>query len=121
MIDQAQLQAHLLDAYVAGQLGSGMRLLVETQAAMRPAQGLAGADTLGGALLERETPAAMAADALEQVLAKIDVTAPAGGRGHGRWGAEVEKLPEPLRFRALEELGKHGWRYSGTGVRILQL
>lgn len=124
MSDPAQTlaQAKLLDAYAAGQLGAGMRLMVETQAALRPARDLALADAFAGVALEQETPAAMASGALESVLAKIDaLEAPVKAARRAQFADEVAGLPQPVRALALETLAKRGWNFAGPGIRILPL
>ena len=120
LIAQSQIQARLADAYTAGQLDAGMRLLVETQAILRPAQDLAMADAVAGALLERETPAPMKADALASVFAKIDALPPRPLKSE-QFLDEVMKLPAPIRAAALESLETRGWKFGGPGIRILQL
>jgi putative transcriptional regulator len=114
------MQARLLDAYAAGRLDAGMRLLVETQAALRPAREFALIGAVAGAVLEQETPAAMAVDALATVFAKIDA-APATPVKRAAFAGEVEKLPQPLRAAALEALEKSSWQFGGPGIRILAL
>ena len=120
MFAPEQIQARLADAYAAGRLDAAMRLLVETQAAMRPARDLALAEAIAGEALERETPAALSPDALLQTLAKIDARNLPPPRRRP-YADEVANLPEPLRAAALEALQEHGWTFGGPGVRILPL
>jgi putative transcriptional regulator len=122
MSEQAQLQARLLDAYAAGSLDAGMRLLVETQAALRPVQDLHLADEIGGAALEREAPAAMTKDALARVFAQIDALPLAPPRKRAQFADEIEQmLPSALRGLALDVLATRGWNFGGPGIRILPL
>ncbi len=122
MSEQGQLQARLLDAYAAGSLDAGMRLLVETQAALRPVQDMRLADAVAGAALEREAPAAMADDALASVFAQIDALPAAPARKRAQFADEIERmLPAALSTLALDVLAARGWNFGGPGIRILPL
>jgi putative transcriptional regulator len=84
-------------------------------------------DVVSAALLAEETPAPMAADALDRVLGRIDqatardVRAEAETRDQGPRMAELAGLPSPLREAALEALKHHGWSFGGFGIRRLAL
>jgi putative transcriptional regulator len=111
-----------MDAYAAGSLDAGMRLLVETQATLRPAQDMRLADAVGGAALEQERPTAMNADALASVFAKIDALPAAPTAKRAQFADEIERmLPPALRALALEVLSERGWNFAGPGIRILPL
>jgi putative transcriptional regulator len=84
-------------------------------------------DVASAAFLADETPAPMAADALDRVLGQIDQAADrdrravAATRDHGPRMAELAGLPSPLREAALEALKRHGWSFGGFGIRRLAL
>src|ERR1700744_3094893 len=84
-------------------------------------------DPVGGALLADETPADLAADTLDQVLARVEWVEARGvraaefaARGHPV-PAEVSALPSPLRDAALDALSDDHWRIGGVGIRRLIL
>jgi putative transcriptional regulator len=120
MTAQADLRARLRAAHLAGTLDPALALLVETQANFRPARERRIIEAVGGALLERETPAPLAADALALALARIDAE-PARERGRGAFVDEVQALPEPVRSAAFAALRAREWKYAGPGIRVLPL
>jgi len=125
---QTAIRETLTAAYAAGALPPALALLVETQAALSSAAAfdVALADTALGAFLERETPAPLAADALERVFARIaaDVAMPASATLHhpdGAYAGDLAALPEPIRSLALDALAHHGWKFAASGIKSLAL
>ena len=127
-------------AYASGALSGPMRLLVDSQAALRDdvRRERADADRAAGALLESVAPEPLKTGALDQVMAIIDAeeagvgeagSIDAGARGDaaGRKAAkaagaaleEILDLPEPIRDLALTR--GSGWSFAGPGVRKMEL
>jgi len=102
-----------------------VRLLAQTAAALRADPGFIRRrdDLAAAAFLDDETPAAMDADALDHVLARIERQAEldrsAEARGPER--GEIARLPSPLREAALAALDARGWSFGGPGIRRLAL
>lgn len=129
--------ASLAMEYAAGRLTAPLRLLVETQAALRPdiAAVIAGGETLGGALLETAAPAPMSDRAEAVALAAIEALESGAGEAAGlvkatadpvkaamggsKWIEEILALPDPLRETVLES--GLDWKFAGPGVRRLRL
>lgn len=95
---------------------------------MRAGRPVASADAVGGALLDIETPVALAAGALDSALAQIDALERVESRVQqaasdaGRRLGEIAGLPEPAReaaFAAIEQ-GER-WTFAGLGLRRLLL
>lgn len=113
--------------------GSGVRLPAPLALLVESKRALDGdiqiADALGGALLESETPSALHADALEDVMREIDALekglgarkAMKGARGGARRLNELAGLPEPVRGMAAEALSRSGWRFAAFGISTLPL
>lgn len=107
----------LLLGYASGAMSAGMRAVVATHLELCPAcrSQVAALRVLGGALLEDESPAALADDALARVLARIDEhQAPAAPR--------KANPPPPLPAgaiwpRALRDASATRWRWLGPGMR----
>lgn len=105
----------------------GLRLMQATAAVLRGAP--AGPDdAVAGAFLEDEAPAALAADAAERALARIDdlgaidARAQAAAGRAGRELSEILMMPDPLReavFGAMSDGGR--WKFLGFGIRALKL
>lgn len=107
----------------------GLRLMEATAAVLRgertpPRE----EDAVGGVFLDSETPVTLAADAVEQALARIDALEALDGRardaakGAGRRLNEVLALPEPLREAVFESMAAgREWRFLGFGLRGLKL
>jgi putative transcriptional regulator len=119
-----------LNAYLAERSDDpAIRLLAETTADVRAAPDyLAGAeDRAGGAFLAEEAPAALAADALDRVLARIEAAGAQDGRaaqaaeGGDPITTEIAGLPAPVREAALKALERDRWRLGGPGIRRLPL
>ena len=116
-------------AYASGTLDPALALLLGTQRALRGETdtALALSDILSGALLERETPAIMADDALQSAFASIDaletqnhiLKSPAKLASNAL--DEILALPEPLRGIAIEAAGKKGWQRTAPGIQRLTL
>ena len=125
---QCAIRERLSAAYAAGALSPALSLLVQTQAALSPAaaRDVALADAAAGALFEHETPAPLARDALERVLARI-----AGGEAprprtpepedHSAFSHDISALPEPVRQMAHSALSRSGWKFASPGIRTLTL
>lgn len=127
----------LANDYAAGRLSAPLRLLVETQSALRGdvAAAIAEGEVLGGALLEAEAPAPMADNAEAIALATIEALERGAGEAAGlgtaaadpvqaassgsKWLDEILALPDPLRERVLES--GLDWRFAAPGVRRIVL
>ncbi|WP_270374243.1 ChrR family anti-sigma-E factor [Marinicauda sp. Alg238-R41] len=127
-------------AYAAGALSAPMRLLVETQAAVRNEvrEECELAEAAAGALLEQIPPAGLKPGALDQVFAAIDAERASLGEAGamravgssderrdvsaasaaGRAIEELLSLPGSVRDHALE-VGQ--WNFAGPGVRRMEL
>jgi putative transcriptional regulator len=105
----------------------GLRLMEATAAALRGAPIMPG-DAVGGTFLEGEAPAALAPDAADRALARIDALQAMDTRARtaaddaGRGLGEVLMLPDPLREAVFEAVGDGArWRFLGFGIRSLKL
>jgi putative transcriptional regulator len=115
-----------LSHYVAEHAADpAVRLLARSAAALRADADFVRdpADVTAAAFLNQEAPAALAEDALERTLgridrlAELDRRAAQAGPGH----AEIARLPSPVREAALAALKHDRWRFGGLGVRRLPL
>ncbi|MEO0466480.1 MAG: ChrR family anti-sigma-E factor [Pseudomonadota bacterium] len=121
--------SELYSAYAAGCLDPAYALLVETQAALRAdiQQSIVVSEILAGALLEDTDPDGMAADAVDQAMAAIDVLEAGSSPPKAALNSvnkaieELLDLPAPLRDHALYAAGDEGWRFTGPGIRRLGL
>lgn len=131
--------AAVLTAYAAGSLGEGLSLLVATHLTLCPEcrEGVALMECAGGALLDDLEPIALAPNALDTVLARVDSPALAPSataapprrpahrsprdlrRGNGAAFAPSEPLlPAPLRAAlGADSLADVRWRSLGPGFR----
>lgn len=130
--NQSVLRERLQSAYAAGALDPAMRLLVETQAALRPEarSDLALSEEIAGAFFETETPAPMAADSFDSVMSRI---ADMGREDHPEHPTrraaraastvidEILHLPHPLQDFALDAIAAGGWTFAGPGLRTLPI
>jgi len=109
-------------SHAAGRLDPALSLLVDTRAAMHtPTQrALLPYDTLGGALLETETPVAMCDTALSNVLAAIEAGADEAPE-HEDVDPAIRAFPDPLRERAAQAFLGTGWKFVAPGIRKLDL
>lgn len=105
----------------------GLRLMEATAAVLRGAPVKPG-DAVGGSFLEAEAPAALAAGAAEQALARIDALEAIDTRARTAAGAagrelgEVLTLPDPLREAVFAAMGEGSrWKFLGFGIRSLRL
>jgi putative transcriptional regulator len=114
-----------------------LRLLVDTamaltsdgpQSACESGLALEGVtDLFGGLALNDEMPVAMAMDALDRTLARIDALdrsderAQMAAKAAGRGLSEILALPGPVRDAAFDALESQGWKFAGRGVRRLML
>lgn len=99
-------------AYAAGRLSPPEAVVVATHLALRPETGalVRGLMTLGGQELETIAPVALAGDALESALARIEAD---GGEAEAPAPLnDMPELPAPLRRYPLGP-----WRWMGPGVR----
>jgi putative transcriptional regulator len=107
-------EALLID-YAAGSLPETLSILVATHLSLCPAcrAAVADAEAVGGALLESLPPEALAPDALDKVLARIDAEAPgeAAPEERGEGG-----LPPPLRAYLGNDLDALDWQSLAPGV-----
>jgi putative transcriptional regulator len=107
----------------------GLRLMEATAAVLRGDQAPPREeDAVGGAFLEGETPLPLAADAADQVLARIDALGALDDRardaatGAGKRLDELLTLPDPLREAIFEAIAAgRKWRFLGFGIRGLKL
>ncbi len=116
-------------AYASGTLDPALALLLGTQRTLRGETdtALEMGDILSGALLERETPAMMADNALDRTLSVIDaletgqqiVNKPVTLASSAL--DEILALPEPLRGLAIDAAGKSGWQRTAPGIQRLAL
>ncbi|MEM7766209.1 MAG: ChrR family anti-sigma-E factor [Pseudomonadota bacterium] len=126
---ETSIFGELYSGYAAGRLEPGFALLVETQAALRSdvAERVQVSEAIASAMLEREAPAEMGADALDRAFAAIDQldkgaaisqrAATAAGAGID----EVMGLPEPLRDAVLHTMNHQSWQFTTPGIRRLSL
>jgi putative transcriptional regulator len=134
--DQVSLRENLQAAYAAGTLDGAMRLLVETQAALRQDAhaDLALAESLAGLFFEAETPVMMSAGAFDTVMDRIamDRASPysadrsdnptrRAARAASTVIDEILRLPKPVQDLALDGIGAGGWTFAGPGLRTLPL
>lgn len=105
-------------ALASGRAHPAVALFIESALSMRNAAEPE-SDALNGALLERESPALMAEGALQAVFARIDALPAAGAARAAGSGPIV--IPAPLRAAVEEAERKAGWKWSGSGIRTLDL
>src|SRR4051812_30300783 len=88
----------LLD-YAAGSTDEPTSLTLATHLALCPEcrDAVAGFESVGGALLEEIEPAALAPDALDRLLARLDEQVPASSPRSPAVGDAPHPLPKPLR------------------------
>ena len=106
----------------------GLRLLAAAAAELRGAEARP-RDDLSAAFLESETPEALAPDAADRALARIDqleaIDARAGQASAaraGRYLTELTLLPDPVREAVYDAMQAGGrWLFSGPGIRRLDL
>jgi putative transcriptional regulator len=120
----------LTTVFEAGRGNRAVELLAETTFAMRAdARFVERQDDMTAAVfLAEEEPAAMAADALDRVLDRIDAVealdreAEAAARGRDGLGAEIAALPSPVREAAFKAMAEHHrWSFAGLGIQRLSL
>lgn len=112
-------EALLLD-FAAGSLPEGLSVLVATHLSLCPAcrAVVADAEAVGGALLELLEPEALAPDALDKVLARLDAEAPAASAPEA---SRDGVLPPPLRAYLGAELERLDWQLLAPGVELTPL
>lgn len=100
-------------AYAAGTLSPPEAVVMAAHIAMRPKADawVRRLQAVGGEVLEDETPAPMAPDALERALARVEVDA--GQATAAPPLNDMPELPAPLR-----RYGLGPWRWAGPGVRV---
>lgn len=129
---QIALRERLHAAYASGLLDPAMRLLVETQVALRQdaKRDLDLAEELVGILFESEEPASLSLRSLEQVMEQVGEGGmdqrpehPVGraARAASTVIDEILHLPKPVQDYALEAIGSGGWTFAGPGLRTLPL
>jgi len=128
--EQISLREQLHSAYSAGLLDPAMRLLVETQAALRAeaANDLALAEALAGAIFEDEDCAPMAAGSLDSVMQRLsdpvdlaDHPTRRAARAASAVIDEILHLPRPVQDHALDAIVAGGWTFAGPGLRSLPI
>lgn len=129
---QSALRERLQSAYAAGALDPAMRLLVETQAALRTdaKSDLDLSEEIAGAFLEQEAPIAMAAGSFDSVMSRISEIGHEDHPEHPTRRAaraastvidEILHLPHPLQDYALDAIAAGGWTFAGPGLRTLPI
>lgn len=108
----------LLLAHAAGRIDPAMALIVETHLyfCARCREEVMLGEALGGALLAQETPATLAADALQKVLARLDAPETAQ-----RFAASNDNTPPALRAFLGRDLGRVRWRSMGPRLGYVTL
>ncbi|MFC6198140.1 ChrR family anti-sigma-E factor [Ponticaulis profundi] len=128
MSDDQTMGEEFYSAYAAGTIDPALKLLVETQAALREdvRRQLHMTDAIGGAFLETETPTALSATALAKTLAFLDEeTAQTREETHGAIKGsvldELILLPEPLKEKAMNAARQSGWKFANRGLKRMML
>lgn len=122
----------LLLEYAAGTLPEPLAVLVASQMTLAPEtrREVARLEALGGALLDELPPATLSADALDNVLARLDETSetrPAEARPtetvvtQPSPGSEAARLPAPLRAYLDHTLTALPWRRRSASVAEYEL
>jgi putative transcriptional regulator len=123
-------QTSLTDYLAARAEDPAIQLMAGTIAAMRadPAYVAREDDLAAAAFLDVEGPAALADDALDRVLARIEVADSLDDRAQARASksadprlAEIARLPSPVREAAFKALEHDRWRFGAFGLRRLPL
>jgi putative transcriptional regulator len=124
------MNAHSMNQYFSARQDEGaIRLLAETTAAMRADARFVERedDVAGAAFLADETPAGLAPNALDQVMARIadaadlDQHAAERARQGDPMLIELAGLPSPVREAALAALERQRWRFTAFGIRTVTL
>ena len=119
----------LYSAYAAGCLDPAFALLVETQAALRPAVAdtVARGEIIAAAMLEAEIATEMSEDAADKALAVIDslngsaILEPRAVDMAGQGLEEIVALPDPLRDAVFLSMEDNTWQFSAPGIRRLKV
>lgn len=134
-ISHHQSEALLLD-YATGALGEAWSLAIATHLALCPQcrQTLSDMEEVGGAVLEALSPAPVAADAFEAVLARLDGTPAqpetavaqpkptvAPPPGVVASAGELPILPQPLRGYVGGDVDSLAWKRLGLGAYQLPI
>lgn len=107
----------------------GLKLMAAAAAELRETESRPD-DEVAASFLEAETPAPLAADAVDRALARIDQLEAIDHRSRqteasrvaGRYLGELTLLPDPIReavYSAMEGGGR--WLFSGPGLRRLEI
>lgn len=112
-----------LMAYSAGSLPQGMALLVACHLHWCPQcrERVRETDAVGGAMLDRLTPAALKEDALNTLLARLDEPEQEFASLPPVPGADEAELPAPLAQLLGKPIDELSWKRIGYGVRQLDL
>jgi putative transcriptional regulator len=105
-------------ALASGRAEPALGLLIDSLMALRGLSELE-SESIAGAALEAETPAEMAAGALDRAFAAIDRGGPA--RPAASAYPELIRLPRVLVDVILSAEAETGWRFAAPGVRKLRL
>jgi putative transcriptional regulator len=105
----------LLMAHAAGRLPEPLALVVATHLALSPIarERYGRFEALGGVLLDRTQPAALADSSWDRLLARLD-DLPAATEPTGEGRASESRLPRPLRDYLPGPLESLRWRNYGT-------
>jgi len=116
-------------AHASGTLDPALSLLLGTQRILtgEADKALFLSEALSGALLERETPVELSANALANTFAAIDaletgntvINSPVKLASSAL--DEILALPDPLRGLAIEAAGDKGWQKTAPGIQRLVL
>jgi putative transcriptional regulator len=112
----------LLD-YAAGSADEPTSLMLATHLALCPEcrDTVACFESVGGALLEEIEPAALAPDALDCLLARLDEQVPASVSRSPVAGDAPHPLPEPLRSYVGDDLEAIRWKQVMRGVEQAEI
>jgi len=113
----------LLFDHAAGTLDPAMALVIETHLALCPhcRDEVATFECAGGELLEAIEPVAMAADAFDRLLRRIDLPAAAAPAPVETDDPILAVLPKAIRRIGAQALATTKWRSLVPGVRVLDL
>ncbi len=128
-IKAEQAFSELYSAYAAGCLDPAFALLVETQAALRDdvRRNIDVSEIIAAVHFDSCDPCELSDDAVNRALDAIDATEGFGPPTRPTLNAvssaleELIELPAPLRDAALMAAGEPGWKFTGPGLRRLNL
>ena len=104
--------------YASGDLDEAFAVVVASHLAMCPQcrRALRMAEDIGGELLEGEEPAALADDAFERMMSRVESGGSQTGRRVAKYAPEAD-VPQPLRRFVGDRLGDISWNMVAPGIR----